>query len=320
VDGTIGVRGVRTEVDVAGGAPTDIPGYGDGNEFTDWLPNASLRWHITPELQLRASYAQTRTKPNFGDLAPGTLGAPQTDTNGETFRAGTTGNPLLNPFTSDASDLSLEWYFSRSGFVSATVFRRELEGFIQTREERFTDPALGNVRITSPFNTGAGRIEGMELQGQTFFDFLPAPFDGFGIQANYTQLEAETDFFDRGAPVTRDRILGVSKWSYLLTGLFEHERLSARLSLFKRGPSVESVQNRGDDLYRETATYPGRLDLSLNFHFLGNATLFADWTNITEKPFKQYLNSARAGASEAQYPRFLRFEETTYSIGVRFRL
>jgi len=200
------------------------------------------------------------------------------------------------------------------------VFRRDLDGFIQTRETRFTDPTLGNLRITSPFNTGAGRIEGFELQGQTFFDFLPAPWDGFGLQANYTHLDAETDFFDRGEPVTRDRILGVSKWSYLLTALFEKDRLSARLSFFKRGPSEEVVQNRGDDLYRERAEFPGRLDLSLNFNFLENATLFADWTNITEKPFKQYLSSARGGADEATYARFLRFEETTYSIGVRFRL
>ncbi len=320
VDGALGVRGVRTEVDVAGGAPTDIPGFGDGNEFTDWLPNASVRWHITPELQLRASYAETRTKPNFSDLAPGTLGAPQTDAGGETFRAGFSGNPLLQPFTSDNYDLSLEQYFSRSAFVSATAFRRELEGFIQTRENRVSDPVLGNLRITSPFNTGAGRIDGFEFQGQTFFDFLPAPFDAFGVQANYTWIDAETDFFDRGEAVTRDRILGVSKWSYLVTGLYEREPLSARLSFFKRGPSEEVVQNRGDDLYRERASYPGRLDLSINFNLRENTTLFADWTNITEKPFRQYLSSGRAGADEARYVRFLRFEETTYSVGVRFRL
>jgi len=204
--------------------------------------------------------------------------------------------------------------------VSAAVFRRDLDGFIQTRENRITDPTLGNLRITSPFNTGKGRIDGVEVQGQTFFDFLPEPFNGFGVQANYTYLDAKTDFFDRGEPVTRDRILGVSKWSYLLTGLYDKDRLSARLSYFKRGPSIETVQNRGDDLYSETASYPGRLDLSLNFNFMENATLFADWTNITEKPFKQSLSSARAGAPEADFVRFLRYEETTYSIGVRFRL
>ena len=320
IDGTIGIRGVNTETQVVGSVPTNIPGYGEPNEFTDWLPNASLRFRIMPELQLRLSYAQTRTRPNFSDLAPGTIGAPQPDSSGGTFRSGFTGNPFLQPFTSDNFDASLEYYFSRTGFASVAAFRRNLNGFIQTREARFTDPTLGNLRITSPFNTGAGRIDGLEFQVQTFFDFLPSPFDGFGVQANYTRLDAKTDFFDQGPTPVRDPILGVSRSSYLLTGLFEKGPLSARMSYFKRGNSPETRQNRGDDFYTEYATYPGRLDLSLNLNFHPRATLFADWTNILNKPFEQYLSSARAGAPRADFVRFQRYEETTFSVGVRFRI
>ena len=320
IDGTVGIRGVNTETQVVGSVPTNIPGYGEPNEFTDWLPNASLRFRIMPELQLRLSYAQTRTRPNFSDLAPGTIGAPQPDSSGGTFRSGFTGNPFLQPFTSDNFDASLEYYFSRTGFASVAGFRRNLNGFIQTREARFTDPTFGNLRITSPFNTGAGRIDGLEFQVQTFFDFLPSPFDGFGVQANYTRLDAKTDFFDQGPTPVRDPILGVSRSSYLLTGLFEKGPLSARMSYFKRGNSPETRQNRGDDFYTEYASYPGRLDLSLNLNFHPRATLFADWTNILNKPFEQYLSSARAGAPRADFVRFQRYEETTFSVGVRFRI
>jgi iron complex outermembrane recepter protein len=320
IDGTVGIRGVNTETQVVGTVPTNIPGYGEPNEITDWLPNASVRFRIMPELQLRLSYAQTRTRPNFADLAPGTLGAPQNDNAGGTFRSGFTGNPFLQPFTSDNFDASLEYYFSRTGFASVAAFRRNLDGFIQTREERFTDPVLGNLRITSPFNTGSGRIEGLELQAQTFFDFLPSPFDGFGIQANYTRLDAKTDFFDQGATPVRDHILGVSRSSYLLTGLFEKGPLSARMSYFKRGDSPETRQNRGDDFYTEYASYPRRLDLSMNLNFHPRATLFADWTNILNKPFEQYLSSARNGAERAEFIRFQRYEETTFSVGLRFRI
>ena len=322
IDGTAGIRAVKTETQVVGGVPTNIPGFGDPNEFTDYLPNASLRWRIMPELQLRLSFTETRTRPNFADLAPGTIGAPQPDGGGAggTFRSGFSGNPFLQPFTSDNYDASLEYYFSRTGFVSVAAFRRNLDGFIQTRENRFTDSTLGALRITQPFNTGSGRIEGLEFQGQTFFDFLPAPFDGFGVQANYTKLDAKTDFFDQGPNPVRDRILGVSRWSYLLTGLFEKGPLSARLSYFQRGDSPETRQNRGNDLYTEYAKYPGRLDLSLNLNFHPRATLFADWTNITGKPFEQYLSSARSGAERAEFIRFQRYEETTFSVGLRFRI
>ena len=320
IDATVGIRAVKTETQVVGGVPTNIPGFGEANKFTDYLPNASVRWRVLPELQLRLSFAETRTRPNFADLAPGTIGAPQPDGAGGTFRSGFSGNPFLQPFTSENFDASLEYYFSRTGFASVAAFRRNLDGFIQNRETRFTDPALGALRITQPLNTGAGRIDGLEFQAQTFFDFLPSPFDGFGVQANYTRLDAKTDFFDRGAPVTRDRIFGVSKYSYLLTGLFEKGPMSARMSYFKRGPSLETVQNRGNDIYQEEARYPGRLDLSLNLNFHPRATLFADWTNILNKPFEQYLSSARSGAERAEFVRFQRYEETTFSVGMRFRI
>ena len=320
IDGLVGIRGVRVKTRVVGAVPTNVPSLANGSETTDWLPNASVRWHILPTLQLRLSFAQTRTRPNFGDLAPGSLGSPQTDAQtGATFRAGNFGNPNLRPFTSNNYDASLEWYFTRTGFVSAAVFRRDLNGFIQNREFRFTDPALGAVRITTPLNTGRGRIDGIEVQGQTFFDFLPAPFDGLGIQANYTLMDAKTDFFDTGVAV-RDRILGVSRWSYLLTGLYEKGPVSARLSYFKRSSSDDSRQYRSDDFYKQYDNYPGRLDASVNLNFHPRATLFADWTNILARPFTRYLSSARNGAPRAEFVNLYRYEETTFSVGLRFRI
>ena len=324
VDGYVGIRGVRVKNQVVAGV-TNIPGFSSGGEVTDWLPNASIRFRIIPELQLRLSYAQTRTRPNFVDLAPGSVGSPQNEViNGQpvTFRSGFSGNPFLQPFNSDNYDASLEYYFSRTGFIAATVFRRDLQGFIQNREFRFTDPVLGNLRITQPQNTGSGKIEGVEVQAQTFFDFefVPEFLRSFGFQANYTRLDAKTDFFFGGAtqPPVRDRILGVSKWTYNLVGLFERGPLSSRLTYLKRGPSRETQLRDGE--YFEDRAFPGRLDLSLNLAFHPRATLFADWTNITNKPMTQYLSSARGGAARAEYVRFLRFEETTYAVGLRFRL
>ncbi len=51
-----------------------------------------------------------------------------------------------------------------------------------------------------------------------------------------------------------------------------------------------------------------------------NATIFFDWTNILMEPFGVTFTSARGGAPLAEFPRFLRFEETTVSLGLRFRL
>lgn len=340
VDGSVGVRVERTKTRVAGATPTGIDEIDNGNRYTDWLPNASLRFRMTPELQLRLSATRTRTRPNFADLNPNiVLGAPPASgigTASDPYRGGG-GNPFLQPFTSDNYDASLEYYFAPAGFASVALFRRNLKGFIQQREYRFQDPTLGVVAITGPVNTGKGRITGVEAQLQTFFDydFVPGWAHGFGIQANLTYLDAKTQQTDGTASgLVYERIFfddgirnGVSRWNYNITGLYEGGGFSARLSYNGRSNFLAFRQFRGGslaapnpgDLYLENGSPADRLDLSVNYNVFENLTVFADWTNITNTPFRQNFSSARDGAPRAQYPRYLRYDEATMSLGLRFR-
>jgi iron complex outermembrane recepter protein len=328
LEGQIGVRVIRVETRVAGPQPPGIDPTTQGNDYTDILPNANLRYRATDELQFRLAVSKTRTRPNFQDLSPVvTLGAPPpggigTDSN--PFGA-SSGNPLLDPFTSWNYDAAIEYYFAPQGFVSLTGFHRELKGFIQQETTRFTTPTLGVVQLTRPVNTGDGRITGAELQFQSFFDFgwLPDWARGFGVQANVTYLDAKTQQ-PNGAgglsllPIT-DQLNGVSKWNWNLTGLYERGGLSARLAYNGRSKFAATRQFRGDDIYLETAFPADRLDLSLNYNVLENTTIFFDWTNITRDPFRQNFSSARAGAPRANYVRYLRYDESTLSLGLRFR-
>jgi iron complex outermembrane receptor protein len=328
VDGVIGLRAVQTKTSIAGTSNVNgvFTPVAVGNKYTDWLPNASLRWHITSQVQLRLSATQTRTRPTFAQLNPSSsLGSPigTCTPGGDPFacaRTGGGGNPFLNPFTSNNYDASLEYYFSPTGFASAAIFRRDLKGFIQNREVRYIDPVIGPVIVNGPVNTGKGRIDGAEVQVSTFFDWdwVPSFLQSFGAQANVTYLDTNVE-----DPISADiqdrRIYGVSKWTYNLVAMFERGPISARLSYNKRGKTLETIQNRGNDIYIETSKPAGRLDFSASYTLRDNFTLFFDWTNILEKPFRQDFSSARDGAARAEYIRFLRFEETILSGGVRFR-
>lgn len=42
--------------------------------------------------------------------------------------------------------------------------------------------------MTGPVNGQGASIVGIELAGQRYFTFLPSPWDGLGVQANYTHL------------------------------------------------------------------------------------------------------------------------------------
>ncbi|HEX4694670.1 TonB-dependent receptor [Sphingomonas sp.] len=326
--GVIGLRVNRIRTTFPG-PPTGIPAVDNGNEHTEFLPNASLRWRVDPKVQVRLAVSKTETRPDFAQLEPfvtinsqGNGPAVGTD---QQPRTGQGGNPFLQPYTSWNYDAALEFYFSRAGFASVTGFRRDLNGFILNRTYRFTDPTLGVVQISGPINTGKGYINGVEFQAQTFLDFggLPRWLHGFGVQGNVTYLDAKLQQ-DNGAgglaylPIT-DELNGTSKWNWAVVGMYESGGLSARLTYSGRSSFLGTRQYRGDDVYIETSHPADRLDLSLNYELLKRFTIFADWTNITHSKFRQDFSSARAGATRAEYPRYVRFDEETVSLGIRFR-
>ncbi len=333
VDGVVGVRVARTDTSVTGTSNVEgvLTPVSVGNKFTDVLPNASVRWRAMDNLQLRLSATQTRTRPTFEQLNPSaTLGPPDPLEGGR--RTGGGGNPFLRPFDSNNYDASLEYYFSRTGLAALAVFRRDLDGFIQNSTVDFDTPETGPVRVTGPVNTREGRIDGVEAQISTFFDWewIPSFLRNFGAQANYTYLDAKTEVLN---PFEDDfenvRLLGVSKHTYNLVGMYEGGGLSARLSFNKRGKYLENRDFRGPadnpddpgrDIYIQEADPAGRLDLSTSYTLTDNFTVFFDWTNILENPFKSRFSSARGGLPREEFIRFLRFEETTFSLGIRARL
>ena len=328
IEGTLGVRVSRVKTRVAGPDPTGIPEIDEGSKHTSVLPNASVRWRLNDTVQLRAAMSKTRTLPTFADLNPAlVLGPPPPGgigTPSDPFRA-SGGNPFLKPFTSWNFDAAAEFYFARTGFVSVTGFHRKIKGFIQQNTFRIVDDELGVIEISGPVNTGKGRITGVELQAQAFADFdsLPDWARGFGAQANVTYIDAKTEQNDGAGglsfqPIT-DQLNGVSKWNYNLVGIYERYGFSARLTYNGRSSFRATHQFRGDDIYTERAHPAGRLDLSLNYEIDDRFTLFGDWTNITRKTFRQDFTSARNGAPEAEFVRYRRYDESTLSVGARFK-
>lgn len=338
LEGTAGLRYIRVKTRVAGPAPTGVPQIDDGNVNESWLPNASIRYRATPDIQLRAAVSKTRTLPTFADLNPQLVLAqpPQTEDGLGTPdqpQVAFGGNPFLQPFTSWNFDVAAEYYFSPAGFVSLTGFHRAVDGFIQPGSVDLEDTPFGFLRIFGPENSGKGRITGLELQGQVFADLdsLPDWARGFGMQVNVTYLDAETQQPDGAGglsyqPIT-DQLNGVSKWNYNIVGIYERYGFMARLawndrSSFRATRQIRGSGNPGDpgnDFYTENARPAGRLDLSLSYNINDDFAIFGDWTNITREQFRQDFTSARGGAPEAQFIRYLRDDESTVSLGVRFR-
>jgi TonB-dependent receptor len=352
-DGVVGLRAVKTESNIRGtlfqtSGPT-LVNY--QNEYTDWLPNASLRVRFTPELQVRVAVTKTRTRPGYVDPVSGDPvlnPALRLDPPGCTAaipgcaRTGTGGNPFLTPLTSWNYDASLEYYFSRVGFVSLAAFRRDMRGFIVRRQFVFPtpDPETGlPLLINGPVNTSEARIQGFEAQLSTFFDFggVPDWLKQFGIQANATYIDAKGilpttgNIPGTGGPgvpaqpfTSRLRLPDVSKWTYNLVGMYEGHGLTLRLAYnLRTGYPEGALSDRGGYTLQGRAHPVSRLDWSSSYAFNEHLTLFFDWTNILGKPFRSDIvrvNYAAGNVTGTEaFPMVVRFEETVLTGGVRFR-
>ena len=346
VDGVVGVRVVKTKLDVAGtslanGAYSPVT---VGTDYTDVLPNASARLRFTDTLQLRLSATKTRSRPAFAQYNPAissgsppgcefnqatgaVIPAAQNPAAASCVRAGSAGNPDLQPLKSKNYDASLEWYFTRTGTLAVAAFRRDLDGFISNYNVDTVDENGYILRVNRPFNTGKGRIQGLEGQFTTFLDIdgLPTVLRSIGIDTNITYLDAKTGVpAALGGAVTQSEIQGVSKWTYNIGGIYEHGGASLRLSWNHRSDYLATLQFRGTDTYSERVRGIGRLDFSGSYDLVKNLTVTFDWTNILAKPFRSDLTYAYGDGSPfagttATLPRAIRYEESVISTGVRFR-
>ncbi|WP_016957161.1 TonB-dependent receptor [Catenovulum agarivorans] len=336
VDIVAGTRVTRSETDVTGTSRLyDLDGnrtlesttVDDG--YTDVLPNVSVAINLTDDVKLRSSYTKTRTRVDFAALNPSTDIRPRNkandNPNGEDVpehdATASSGNPYLKPLTSNNYDISLEYYFSDSGYVSGATFYRDLFGFTRNFPRHVEDADYGTVLLSKPENSGQGEIWGWEINAQTFmdYDFMPEALHAFGISANVTRLEgkerypAELDTSDSG---TYGPIPGLSKYTYNTAVFYEKDGFSARLSYNKRDTWVNWFRNTiGAEGFTGNKTKArDRLDLSASYEINDNFTVYADISNIMANPFHNYVQHN----DNIAYTQDIRDEGRYYGVGLKF--
>jgi TonB-dependent receptor len=276
----------------------------------NFLPSASAVIGWRDNLQSHLSFGKTVTYPLFADLNPSlslippTVNAPGT---------GSAGNPNLQPTRSKNLDATLEYYFPKNGYAQIALFHRDIDGYLQTLESNETINGQ-NYRINRPQNSGKGTLKGAEFGIQKFFDFLPGIWSNFGAQANYTWIGGENQTLVSQKPnVYRDTaLLNVAKKSYNFALLYEGNGLTGRLTATHRGDYVEQLAEPrfGQDRHVKAATF---VDLSLSYEITKNVSLQFDAINITREKYESYLN-------DPIRPRDIRYNPTTYGLGLRFSL
>lgn len=199
----------------------------DKNRYTNVLPSANIAFNVSDNFLVRVSGSQTMQRASIADLAPSTFF-------NATNLSVTGGNVNLKPPVSTQADISFEYYTGKSSLISGAFFYKDVSDFIAsfvtTGIDTNLDPQGRELTFSRPENLASAKIKGFEIGIQQFADFLPSPFDGLGIIANYTYSDSEDN---AGFP-----LVAVSKNSYNLVGLYEKGPFSARLAYNYRDEAV----------------------------------------------------------------------------------
>ncbi len=300
ISGTLGVRVVDTKTlstgynrVQTGTTPNEIVNFVKGEAeggYTKTLPSLNIRAEFIPgKLIGRAAASKVMAR-----AAPSQLALRRSiDRNSLT---GSRGNPDLQPFEATAYDAGLEWYFSRDSFISATYFRKEISSFIVNQAVQ-EDVEGENYVITTPVNgNDQVTINGLEIGGQYAFDFLPAPFQGFGVLANFTY---QKDKGYKGENLVTKEILpfpGLSRKSYNVSLYYENEKVSARASYNWRSDWLITPVGRGN--WPEFNKAFGTLDASASYNVNDKITVFVEGVNLTDEVRQEYNADARQIGNE----------------------
>ncbi|WP_129645328.1 TonB-dependent receptor [Peristeroidobacter agariperforans] len=325
LDGLLGGRMVRTDREITGtGTVTPAPTAEDpapaavltpvttDTSDDDFLPSFSARLRLSPDLQFRFSAARTMARPAFEDLNPGlTYEVP---INANIRPNGFGGNPNLKSQMSDAYDLTVEYYFARSNYVSAALYYRDIKDRIVDAINPETIDGV-TYNITRPRNVGSAELQGIELAGQMFFDFLPGFWSGFGAMANFTL--ADSEITTRDDVLEGEELLGVSKYSYNLGLLYEQSGVTGRLIYTHRSDYTETLLGGllapvGAGAQFNGVRDNGRLDFSLGYDFTDYLTVSIDGTNLTQARYYSYFGNE-------SFPHDVRDDERTFGVSLRAR-
>lgn len=195
--GAVGARYERAieavDTQVIGGDPAtnfveaciDRQADGSCDHKTDVLPAVTLTWNPFEDLQVRAGYSETLTRPQFRELAPTEFLNTETDVN-------FLGNPFLVNAEIKNYDARAEYYFGRGQFITLGVFYKDMTRPIEEINQRTADTPK-----TTFINVPSAELYGAEIE---YEQALPL-FDRFGwswfedrdvtVKANYTWSDSE---------------------------------------------------------------------------------------------------------------------------------
>jgi len=102
-------------------------------DYHNWLPNIDFSVSLNDTMKVRASISQTIARPVYSNMFITTsVGGPSTLTALGGVPRASSGNAALAPLESTNLDLSFEWYYGESSYMSVGFFKKAVNNFVGT--------------------------------------------------------------------------------------------------------------------------------------------------------------------------------------------
>lgn len=280
-----------------GSSPGGVNGLRDtvGNRtYLEILPMVHLKYKPLSWFDARVAITRSLSRPDYRNLVPW-----QHINYSEGILQ--QGNPNLKHTTVWNYDLFLSFY-NKLGLFTIGGFYKEINDIDYIRTSRVLEagPTQG-FQFIRPIN-GEFKVKaaGVEVDLQTNLRFLPKPFDGILLTANYTYTHSETFFplFDivynpnpPFTPIIIDTVRvgtfpGQPDHVFNFSIGYEKHGFSGRLSMVYQGQSLGIIGTRADDDDFTDAFV--RWDLAIKQKFPQGFSLYLNINNISNTPERSF--------------------------------
>ena len=291
-------------------------------QYTDYLPSLNIKYNLTDNKDIRASWFSGISRPEFIEYIPVTKSGDYFDTRG---------NPNIKHIQSTNFDLRYEQYFDAEDYFMVGGFYKYIVNPIEWQ----IDTSTFSLSTFEPFNVPNATNYGLEL-------IFTKHFKNFAINGNYSYTKSSVTTAKENYYV--DPINGWTKnfvkQTRPLQGQSDHianlailyksvkKGLEAQLSWVYTGQHIETVSNFYNLDYWAKAT--SQLDFSLNIKMGRRFAIFGKANNLLNTPTILELHNNAGGYyyGKANYPgqnnpKVITVEKDVYDqtfiIGLRFK-
>jgi len=299
--------------------------YNVNRTDNNYFPDVQLKYKFNDWSDLRVAYTTGIARPDYSAILPKIAVYPKDHME--------VGNPFLRPTTAQNLDVILSIFSNKVGLLTVNGYYKQLKD-VQIYQEIYYGniskykgdvaipdsafllsrfgyaPQPSDVIQTNLNNPNKAYVQGVEIDWQTNFWYLPEPFNSLVLDVNYTKSTSKMDYrVIRNTPVTyRDPITHRNVTIFVTTDTVYTERLlqqandvvnaalgvdykgfSGRISFNMRGNVVSYVATRPEGSIFTGNIYRWDFTLKQNLPVDGLSLSF-NGVNIFHNAIKNYQN------------------------------